>query len=271
MFKSQLLPLHLTFTCLNGSEYQIIFKTGDDLRQDQLIVQIITLMDRLLRKENLDLKLTPYKVIATGIDHGMIQFIKSQPIANILAEHGSLVPYLKGAHSEIPPQVMDAYIRSISGYCVLTYLLGIGDRHLDNILMTQQGQLFHIDFGFILGRDPKPFPPPMKLCKEMVDLLGGTSSNSFSSFKSYSFIAFNSLRKQANLILNLFALMQHANIPDISIEPDKLLLKIEERFRLDLTDEESIQFFYAIIIESIGAFFPQMTDQIRKVAQLLRS
>ena len=30
------------------------------------------------------------------------------------------------------------------------------------------GNLFHIDFGYILGRDPKPFPPPMKLSKEMV-------------------------------------------------------------------------------------------------------
>ena len=26
------------------------------------------------------------------------------------------------------------------------------------------------------GRDPKPFPPPMKLCKEMVDAMGGADS-----------------------------------------------------------------------------------------------
>ncbi|CAI9756282.1 unnamed protein product [Fraxinus pennsylvanica] len=32
--------------------------------------------------------------------------------------------------------------------------------------------LFHVDFGFILGRDPKPFPPTMKLCKEMVEAMG---------------------------------------------------------------------------------------------------
>lgn len=46
-------------------------------------------------------------------------------------------------------------------------------RHLDNLLLRDDGRLFHVDFGFILGRDPKPFPPPMKLCKEMVEAMGG--------------------------------------------------------------------------------------------------
>jgi len=49
---------------------KVIFKTGDDLRQDQLIIQLITLMDKLLKKENLDLKLTPYHVLATSFSAG---------------------------------------------------------------------------------------------------------------------------------------------------------------------------------------------------------
>lgn len=171
----------------------------------------------------------------------------------------------------MPPISVDNYIRSTAGYCILTYLLGIGDRHLDNILLTKTGHLFHIDFSFILGRDPKPFPPPMKLCNEMVDMLGGMTSPEFSHFKSLCFICFNSLRKSANLYLNLFALMTNANIPDISCEPDKAVRIVQDRFRLDLNDEEAIQFLHTVIVESIQAFFPQVLEQIRKVTQLLRS
>jgi phosphatidylinositol 3-kinase len=153
----------------------------------------------------------------------------------------------------------------------MTFLLGIGDRHLDNLLITKSGHLFHIDFGYMLGRDPKPFPPPMKLCKEMIDVLGGASSQNYNDFRSFCFIAYNSLRKSANLILNLFSLMVDANITDISLEPDKTVQKVQDRFRLDLTDEEAIQFFQQLINESIGAYFPQVMEQLHKVAQMFRS
>lgn len=68
---------------------------------------------------------------------------------------------------------MDNYILSCAGYCVITYFLGVGDRHLENLMIDQTGRFLHIDFGFILGKDPKPYPPPIKLCKEMVEGMGG--------------------------------------------------------------------------------------------------
>lgn len=82
-----------------------------------------------------------------------------------------------------------------AGYCVITYLLGVGDRHLDNLLLTKDGNLFHIDFGYILGRDPKPMPPPMKLSKEMVEAMGGYQSEYYKEFQKLCYTAFLHLRR----------------------------------------------------------------------------
>ncbi|XP_072108538.1 phosphatidylinositol 3-kinase catalytic subunit type 3 isoform X1 [Mobula birostris] len=232
LFKSALMPAKLIFKTEDGGKYPVIFKHGDDLRQDQLILQIISLMDKLLRKENLDLKLTPYKVLATSTKHGFMQFIQSVPVAEVLATEGSIQNFFrKYAPSEKGPsgisaEVMDTYVKSCAGYCVITYILGVGDRHLDNLLLTKTGKLFHVDFGYILGRDPKPLPPPMKLSKEMVEGMGGMQSEQYQEFRKQCYTAFLHLRRYSNLILNLFSLMVDANIPDIALEPDKTVKKV---------------------------------------------
>ncbi|XP_067888737.1 phosphatidylinositol 3-kinase catalytic subunit type 3 isoform X2 [Heterodontus francisci] len=276
LFKSALMPAKLIFKTEDGGKYPVIFKHGDDLRQDQLILQIISLMDKLLRKENLDLKLTPYKVLATSTKHGFMQFIQSVPVAEVLATEGSIQNFFrKHAPSEKGPsgistEVMDTYVKSCAGYCVITYILGVGDRHLDNLLLTKTGKLFHIDFGYILGRDPKPLPPPMKLSKEMVEGMGGMQSEQYQEFRKQCYTAFLHLRRYSNLILNLFSLMVDANIPDIALEPDKTVKKVQDKFRLDLSDEEAVHYMQSLIDESVGALFAAVVEQIHKFAQYWR-
>jgi len=49
-------------------------------------------------------------------------------------------------------QIKDAYLKSCAGYCTVTYLLAVGDRHLENLLIGDKGHLFHVDFGYIFGK-----------------------------------------------------------------------------------------------------------------------
>lgn len=261
---------------LNEKSYTIIFKAGDDLRQDQLVVQIISLMDSLLKKENLDLSLTPYQVLALSGKQGMIERVESKNLSTVLSIYrNEILAFFREHHPDptvpsttygVSPDVFDNFIKSCAGYCVITYILGIGDRHNDNLLVCQDGRIFHIDFGFIFGKDPKPFPSPMKLTKEMVEAMGGMNSPHYTRFKSYCCEAYNILRKKANLILNLLILMTDSSIPAFVQNPDGAVAKVQGNLRLELSDEEASVHIQQLIHESVSSFFPGLFEQLHKFA-----
>lgn len=139
-------------------------------------------------------------------------------------------------------------------------------------MLAPDGHFFHVDFGYILGRDPKPYPPPVKVCKEMVDAMGGTTSVHYARFQSLCYTAFIGLRKNSNLILNLVALMVDAGIQDIQLEPDKavwkvgivrvsaLTFQVQEKFMLDLSEEDAIKQFEVLLNET--SYLTAMFDRI---------
>jgi phosphatidylinositol 3-kinase len=299
VFKSSLSPLLLYFKVTTSTEpkqnptpspstsssttkYPIIFKTGDDLRQDQLVIQIITLIDSLLQKENLDLKLTPYRILATDPLAGAVQFIHPSialsAISTSKQHRGSVLSYLRLHNPDVSgplgvrKETIDTYIKSCAGYCVITYILGVGDRHLDNLLLQPSGHFFHIDFGFILGRDPKPFAPLIKLCKEMVEGLGGTTSPQYAQFKQYCFTAYSALRKNSSLVLNLFSLMVQSSVQDVRLVEEQGLSggavgKVRERFHLDVSEEEAVKILDQVLSDSVNAVFGVVIDRLHEFVQ----
>ena len=278
LFKSSLMPARITFlTTVKDTVYTTLYKNGDDLRQDQLVLQIITLMDRILQQENLDLKLTPYKVLATSTNQGFVQYVHSKPIATVLKEYKTIANFFKkdSATDSTPygfsAEIMDNYVRSCAGYCVITYILGVGDRHHDNLLLTDDGKMFHIDFGYILGRDPKPLPPLMKLSREMIDVFGGQGTDLYKEFKQKCFTTFLTLRRHSNLILNLFSLMVDASVQDIAQEPDKTVKKVLDKFRHDLNDEEAVSYLSGVIDQCANAVMAAIVERLHDFSQNLRN
>jgi len=104
----------------------------------------------------------------------------------------------------------------------------------------------------------------------MVEGMGGKDSKYYSEFKTYCCEAFNILRKSANLILNLFALMIDANIQGID-QGEKSVVKVQEKLRLDLTDEAANGYFQLLINESVRALFPQIAETVHRWANYWRS
>jgi len=87
------------------------------------------------------------------------------------------------------------------------------------------------------------------------------------SSPQYCFTAFTTLRRSSNLILNLFALMQDANIPDIKFWGDQAVRKVEERFCLGISDQEAIHFFDNLINRSLEAWGPVVIDRLHGLVQ----
>ena len=259
---------------------KMMFKCGDDLRQDQLIMQMFSLMDNLLKKVNLDLKLNTYGILALSKDDGLMEFVDgSDAVSAILSQYKTIQQYLRTYNEDpngpygINSDVFENFIKSTAASCVVTYLLGVGDRHLDNIMMKRNGQLFHIDFGFIFGQDPKPLPPPFRFTRHMAECLGGEDSNYYNQFKSYCCQAYNWLRKSADLILNLLALMADAGIKDISQKStiNNVLESTLHKFRLDLSDEHAEHFFCGLINDSLYAFAPRVMEFAHQIAVAARN
>jgi hypothetical protein len=106
----------------------------------------------VLSRYVLYISLRPYSILAMPNNTGLIEFVeRSIPVSQILSGHNnsimsffqSVAPQV-GAPYSVKPDVLQTYIRSCAGYCVLTYLLGVGDRHLDNIMIQPSGNFFHI-------------------------------------------------------------------------------------------------------------------------------
>uniref|UniRef100_UPI0035900F22 phosphatidylinositol 4-phosphate 3-kinase C2 domain-containing subunit beta-like n=1 Tax=Myxine glutinosa TaxID=7769 RepID=UPI0035900F22 len=90
-FSSNAVPLKIPFVNADplGEEIQVMFKVGDDLRQDMLTLQMIKIMDKIWLQEGLDMRMVLFKCMATGKHRGMVELVPAaETLRKIQVEHG---------------------------------------------------------------------------------------------------------------------------------------------------------------------------------------
>jgi phosphatidylinositol-4,5-bisphosphate 3-kinase len=145
----------------NAQVVGMFFKVGDDLRQDQLVMQVLRTMDDLWRREGEDYCMTAYGVLPTAERQGLVEEVPDSVTethcllrSGVLSSH-SIYEYLRsnylGSDPAFDTVVRQRFRRSQAGYAVATAVLGIADRHPSNVMIQSTGRYYHIDFGHFLG------------------------------------------------------------------------------------------------------------------------
>ncbi|XP_026313861.1 phosphatidylinositol 4-phosphate 3-kinase C2 domain-containing subunit alpha isoform X2 [Hyposmocoma kahamanoa] len=285
-FPSNTLPLKINFIGNDNAVIPAMFKVGDDLRQDALVLQVIKIMDNLWLRAGLDLRIVTFQALPTSNQRGMIEIVneaetlraiqtewgltgsfKDKPIAEWLAKHNP---------SELEYQrARDNFTSSCAGYSVATYLLGICDRHNDNIMLKTSGHLFHIDFGKFLGdaqmfgnfkRDRAPFV----LTHDMVYVINGGDrpTQRFQHFVELCCMAFNIVRSHQDHILGLFALMAASGVPGVS---SAAVAYVRAALLPAASSAEAAAAFARLIHSSLKSKFTPINFFLHNLAQLRAS
>uniref|UniRef100_A0A8C0UGU4 Phosphatidylinositol 4-phosphate 3-kinase C2 domain-containing subunit alpha n=1 Tax=Cyanistes caeruleus TaxID=156563 RepID=A0A8C0UGU4_CYACU len=285
-FSSNAVPLKVALINADplGEEINVMFKVGEDLRQDMLALQMIKIMDKIWLQEGLDLRMVIFKCLSTGKDRGMVELVPaSDTLRKIQVEYGvtgsfkdkPLAEWLRKYNptEEEYEKASENFIYSCAGCCVATYVLGICDRHNDNIMLRSTGHMFHIDFGKFLGhaqmfgsfkRDRAPFV----LTSDMAYVINGGEKPTirFQLFVDLCCQAYNLIRKHASLFLNLLSLMLSSGLPELSGIQD--LKYVQDALQPQTTDAEATIFFTRLIESSLGSVATKFNFFIHNLAQL---
>ena len=110
-----------------------IVKSGDDLRKEQLAMQIVDFCQHIFKMEDLDIFLRPYQIISTGQQAGLVEFLEGARSIDRIKKSSPDIPTLKeffqfsygAGYSVVHARAVNNFVKSLVGYSLLTYLLQV--------------------------------------------------------------------------------------------------------------------------------------------------
>lgn len=200
-FNSSSRPVSVSLQTTTGSTIDCLLK-NEDVRTDRLAMVIAHLINELTS----DVHVQPYTVFPLNSSSGCIIMMHGAKTLYDIRLRLSLTNYIMSLNvNRTIKAVRQRFVSTCAGACLLAFTMGLGDRHLENIMVTPAAHLVHVDFGYILGEDPKHINSTMRITDDMVDAMGGKKSESFASFLTITTKAYESLRLHSSLWYQLLS------------------------------------------------------------------
>ncbi|KAG6890684.1 hypothetical protein C0995_005056 [Termitomyces sp. Mi166 len=174
----------------------VIVKTGGDLRQEQLAVQLIHEFQQIWEEEKCPCWVRYFRILITGGTSGLVETITDAVSIHSIKK------------TEYARQIAEGRFGHVT---LLDHFKSVKDRHNGNILLDREGHLIHIDFGFILSNTPGNMgfeAAPFKLPFEYIEVLGGINGAAYLEFRRLFKEGFEAARKHCDRIITLVELMQ---------------------------------------------------------------
>jgi len=222
-------PFIMKFIKKDGEIKEIMFK-NDDIRKDNVIINLINIVQEILKNEGIDIEIVNYNVVPTGNKTGYIEIIPNAITIFDIVEVNKITiqNYILNNNKEQSIKtVREKFTKSTALYSMLCFLLSVGDRHLDNIMVTTDGLLCHIDYNYILGNDPKYIAKNknLRINTEIINTMG----DDYENFKKLCIDIYKILRLHVNLFSNLLSVLTET---DKSITNEIIKNVLESRFEI---------------------------------------
>ncbi|VDO12806.1 unnamed protein product [Rodentolepis nana] len=295
-------PIEIIFRGLDGERRNCIYKVGDDLQLDLLMCQLIKICDRIWLNNAIDLCIPHFCVMPYDPKCGLIEPVtKALTLREVNLDvgktHGLLAWLEKLNDATNFKRAIQNFLLSTVAGSVLTYVLGIGDRHNDNIMLRTNGQSFHIDFSKVFGnfqkflginRDRSPFiltPDMVEVIKAGESTRAGKSSGKDKLAEIPSFVyhcceAYNCLRKHSLLIIGLLEMVHALNRGAFENRGGQShvsmgVYRLERRqihhvygmLRQNISEEEAGTYFKELIRDSMESRTSRRVNEIHEFMQ----
>lgn len=211
-----------------GHQFYAILKRGDDPRQDLGVLRLFAVFNVMWARESvcgefgLPVVALTYNVMPIQVDMELIQFVDNLvPLRHILQYAGQFCE--RGLHR---------LITTAAGAFTAAFVLGIRDRHDENIVICKDdGSLFNIDFGNILGDTPSIDTSEFAITNNFKEVVG----NLWEPFVDLCVEAFLALRKHFSMVVGLAYVMLSAMHTCADVTSF-----VRKQLRMDVSEEVAI-------------------------------